>query len=240
MDMYDLLLAKKLGGGGGGGVTVEELDVSANNTYTAPEGKAYSPVVVNVPQTTVTELNATANGTYNAGAGAAYNPVVVNVSGGLTNVARGTFTATASDTAYEITTTYTGSGYPIALSIWPSEGSWCTGGSYRDLVKRYAIGFYALAKTNIGNAPTYTGADTTYDGTSINYWYKSSSSDASQLQAGSTNLNMSYNDVAGGSGSNNTVKIRSKTKISVFIIGTAYGYGFAPNVEYSYCVVYSS
>lgn len=32
----------------GGGVTVESLSVTANGTYTAPAGKAYSPVVVNV------------------------------------------------------------------------------------------------------------------------------------------------------------------------------------------------
>ena len=33
---------------GGGGVDVESLSVTANGTYTAPTGKAYSPVVVNV------------------------------------------------------------------------------------------------------------------------------------------------------------------------------------------------
>lgn len=33
---------------GGGSITVEELNVTENNTYTAPEGKAYSPVIVNV------------------------------------------------------------------------------------------------------------------------------------------------------------------------------------------------
>lgn len=37
------------GGGGGGDITVEALSVTENNTYTAPEGKAYSPVTVNVP-----------------------------------------------------------------------------------------------------------------------------------------------------------------------------------------------
>lgn len=35
-------------GGGGGSITVEELNVTENDTYTAPEGKAYSPVIVNV------------------------------------------------------------------------------------------------------------------------------------------------------------------------------------------------
>ena len=38
-------------GGGGGGVTVEPLSVTENGTYTAPSGKAYSPVTVDVAPT---------------------------------------------------------------------------------------------------------------------------------------------------------------------------------------------
>lgn len=34
--------------GGGGGITVKSLSVTENGTYTAPTGKAYSPVTVNV------------------------------------------------------------------------------------------------------------------------------------------------------------------------------------------------
>lgn len=37
------------GGEGGGDITVEALSVTENGTYTAPSGKAYSPVTVNVP-----------------------------------------------------------------------------------------------------------------------------------------------------------------------------------------------
>ncbi len=45
-----IALAKAIGGGGGGAsVTVETLNANENKTYTAPEGKAYSPVVVDVP-----------------------------------------------------------------------------------------------------------------------------------------------------------------------------------------------
>lgn len=49
MDLFDIVTARKLsGGGGGGGTTVEALSVTQNGTYTAPSGKAYSPVTVNV------------------------------------------------------------------------------------------------------------------------------------------------------------------------------------------------
>ena len=54
MDLYieNLALLKKMGGSGGGGssITVEPLTVTQNGTYTAPAGKAYGPVIVNVPQ----------------------------------------------------------------------------------------------------------------------------------------------------------------------------------------------
>jgi len=49
MNYFDILLAKKLNGGGGGGdITVESLSVTENGTYTAPSGKAYNPVTVEV------------------------------------------------------------------------------------------------------------------------------------------------------------------------------------------------
>lgn len=48
MNYFDILLAKKLNGGGGGDITVESLSVTENGTYTAPSGKAYTPVTVEV------------------------------------------------------------------------------------------------------------------------------------------------------------------------------------------------
>lgn len=48
-EMTDLIRLGGSGGGGGSPVTVESLTVTANGTTTAPSGKAYSPVTVNVP-----------------------------------------------------------------------------------------------------------------------------------------------------------------------------------------------
>lgn len=41
--------AKYGGGGGGGDVTVEAFTATDNGTFTAPTGKAYSPVTVSIP-----------------------------------------------------------------------------------------------------------------------------------------------------------------------------------------------
>jgi len=115
MELYDLILAKKLSGGGGGGdVTVESLSVTSNGTYTAPTGKAYSPVVANVPNTysagdegkvvssgaLVAQSSATydTNNTYDT---TLINSVTVNVSGGGSG-----FELIASD-EFEVSTTST-------------------------------------------------------------------------------------------------------------------------------------
>ncbi len=47
-DMLAYLMGKQAGGGGGD-ITVVSKSISANGTYTAPSGKAYSPVTVDVP-----------------------------------------------------------------------------------------------------------------------------------------------------------------------------------------------
>lgn len=107
MDLLSFMLGKAAGGGGGGSsVTVESLTVATNDTYTAPAGKAYSPVTVNVPNSysagdegkvvsngalvaqssdTVTE-----NDTYDT---TLINSLTVNVSGGGgSDVVTGTIT----------------------------------------------------------------------------------------------------------------------------------------------------
>lgn len=66
MNYYDLILAKKLGGGGGGSVTINPLSVSANGTYSAPTGTAYSPVTVSVSGGGVDTLAERLNNTLSA------------------------------------------------------------------------------------------------------------------------------------------------------------------------------
>ena len=80
MDIINYAIARKSAEGGGGqSITVEQLNVDQNGTYTPPQGKAYGPVNVDVPQPALETLNVTANGTYSAPSGKAYNEVDVDV-----------------------------------------------------------------------------------------------------------------------------------------------------------------
>jgi len=79
-----IALAKVVGGGGGGDITVESLTATENKTYTAPSGKAYSPVTVNVPGPTLITKTVTDAGTYAASSDNAdgYSSVNVNIANG--------------------------------------------------------------------------------------------------------------------------------------------------------------
>lgn len=78
--LKEMLFSNALVGGSGSNIDVEELNVTENGEYYDGDNVAYSPVNVNVPQTTVTSLSATENKTYTAPAGTAYSPVTVNVA----------------------------------------------------------------------------------------------------------------------------------------------------------------
>ena len=72
---------KRAAKGGESSITVESITITNNGTTTAPTGKAYTPITVNV-QPNVGAKNITANGTYTASADNldGYSSVTVNVS----------------------------------------------------------------------------------------------------------------------------------------------------------------
>lgn len=120
------------GSGGGGGITVEALSVTQNGTYTAPTGKAYSPVTVNV-----------------SGGG-----------GGASNVVTGTFTGTTTGAAMTVDIQNSGNKRPIAFFIYPSAGMYNPNGTFYNALQRYAIlSFFAVR--NVLPIPTDDNAGTT-------------------------------------------------------------------------------
>ena len=133
MDLFDLLLYKSVagdsGGGGGGEISTQSLNVSANGTYRAPTGKAYTPVNVNVPnsyaasdegkvvsngalvsQTAHAEV--TANGTYDT---TDNNSVVVNVPQGITPTGTKTINISANGTTTEDVAAYASAQIVVAI-----------------------------------------------------------------------------------------------------------------------------
>lgn len=159
--------------------------------------------------------------------------------GGSSRVVSGTFKGTDAQkgTAVEISLPYSGSGYPITLLIFPSEGSYCPNGDFYNLVQRYAIDVFSAVKTEIENAPSYTGANSN-DHMTVQYRSKGSATQATSYTGGASMSVEVFSSSAPSANTTSVAKIKAKDKLVVYIASTSYG--FAAGIEYTYVVYYSS
>lgn len=165
--------------------------------------------------------------------------------GGVSNIVTGTFKGTTTGAAMDVTLNYSGSGYPIAVIIQPSEGSFnSTTGTFYSALQRYALALFFAAKTQTTTTPTYTGSGDN-NKTATYRIYKSSASTATSQSTGTStgliNVVYTYNNsdaVSSGGAGANAVRFKSATKMSLYIASNSYG--FMANIEYTYYVIYSS
>lgn len=160
--------------------------------------------------------------------------------GGASNVVTGTFKGTTTNAAMDVNLAYTGSGYPIAWMIYPSEGTYNSSGTFYALVQRYALQMVACVKIDSNNTPSYpSSADSAaFDRATLLYRYKNSTSSSTNYSQSGQPSPVLYLDDDAASTNYRYAIMRSNKKMSVFIAGTSYG--FAANIEYTYCVIYSS
>lgn len=96
MNLFDLCVYKNLNKESGGDVDVSSLVATENKTYNAGEGKAYNPVVVNVPEPVLDSITINENGHFTPPAGTdGYDDITVYVpyvTQGTTINENGTYT----------------------------------------------------------------------------------------------------------------------------------------------------
>lgn len=147
--------------------------------------------------------------------------------GGASNIVTGTFKGTTTNTAMEVTLSYSGSGYPIAALFFPNEGAYNANGSFGPLVQRYAYQILTLIKNDTSTSTGNFTASARYKSQAATSYTNSSSAQYNFID--NTNASASTTGIA---------KLKTSTKLSVFIAGTSYG--FAANIEYKYVIIYSS
>lgn len=155
--------------------------------------------------------------------------------GGASNIVTGTFKGTTTGAAMDVTLNYSGSGRPVAVLIFPSEGAYNSSGTFYNTLQRYAACTYVGVCYSTSASPSYTTVNDAY----ITVLYKSSASTARTLSY----TNFSANDLlsntsATGASAPGIVKITSATNMSVYIASSSYG--FMANIPYTYQVIYSS
>lgn len=152
--------------------------------------------------------------------------------GGGSVCVHGTFTGTITGQAMDVSVDYSGNGYPIAVIVGTDDSN------FDSLVMQYAVKTISIVKWAWDVTPTYSGTS------NANYAmqarrYKGSSSDSSSYGGAITEAFTAFSNSDATSANTATVKIKDNTTLSVYIRGSS-AYGCAPNIEYSYYVVYSS
>lgn len=162
--------------------------------------------------------------------------------GGDSTVVRGTLKGTTANSRLTITIPYSGSGYPIAFTIFPSEGTYNdVSGTFYSLVNRYGIQVFTIVKSELTVAPTYATSGNQNYGT-VFCRYKSSSSNAtSYSQSYSNTVNTFSSSSAATSSATQCIRFTANKTLSVYVIGnTGTNYGVIKDIEYTYVVLYSS
>lgn len=167
---------------------------------------------------------------------------IASIPTGAKNYVTGTFkTGTTTGAAQEVTIPYTGSGYPIACLIYVKGGAYNNTSSgdtnWYNSVQRYAIGQWAMSKSNQTTTPTYGTSGAANQGVTMSI-FKNSTSTAttySRTSAMSTNTFSSSN---AGNTAATAVRFKSATKMSVYVASTSYG--LLADTEYTYHIIYSS
>lgn len=197
--------------GGGGGANIEALSITQNGTYTASGGVD------------------------------GYSPVTVNVSGGSSRIVTGTFNTGSKSGTKSLTIPYTGSGYPIAFEIYVKGGAYNPNiTAWYGVIQRYAVGVFAMVKSNTNVAPQYTAQSADIDGCVVFSMYKSSTSSATTYTRGfSSNAILFRPSNSSPSASNIDVAcMYSSTLLKYYVASTSYG--LLKNLDYDYFIVYSS
>ena len=155
--------------------------------------------------------------------------------GGLTNVAAGTFTGT-SNGEMTVNISYTGSGYPICVAIFPSDGG-SDSSTFGSTVQKLAISSQTYFKKDMTTQPNFSSNnDSKNVGISV-VRYKSSDSSATSYTASQNGAYM-YGSGNTSAGTHSCMLFSSATTLKVLISDSSNG--FMKNVEYKYVILYSS
>ena len=163
-------------------------------------------------------------------------------SGGVTNVATGTFTtgSTGGSTG-SVSLDYSGSGYPLAVLVFVATGLSDTSTDWYTTIARYDVGLVAMVKAVTSTTPTYATSGEANYGT-ISYLYKSSTSSAtSYSRTGSQTANTYTSSSTNASTGSSMIRFKGNGKTLSYYVGnrSSSTYGLARSTTFRYIVLYS-
>lgn len=157
--------------------------------------------------------------------------------GGATNIVTGTFKGTTAGQNLDITVPYTGTGYPILLTIYVTGGNTA---EYAQLNQRYAVFMVTYVKADTSQAPTYSAGAQDHAFMMTRYKYAAGST----LSSNDYDDKVLYSSATPGGSYSTMVYIKSATTFSVHMAqysgAASSSYGLKEGIEYTYVIQYSS
>ena len=188
--------------------------------------------------TLVTKL-ITENGTYNAASDNAdgYSSVTVATQ---PKIVTGTFEGSSAEkgSAKSVTIPYTGTGYPVAGLIYPSNGTNKSGDTFASLVQDRVEVMFSFIKQDVTSAPSYANNNADENKYTVGAVYKYSTTTPLSYSSGKSEGAPLANEYAASNTYANCVRFTSNTTMTVYIADTTYG--FPDGVEYTYWIIYSA
>lgn len=212
---------------------------SVTNTtgYITGSTKTGTAVSVSASELVSGTLSVTSNDTYDV---TNYASVSVNVptgGGGSSNIVEGTFTTGSSAGYTNISTGYTGNGYPISCIVVVEGGAYVSGTDWYNAIQRYAVGQWTMTKSDFSSTPTYTTSGTQNQGVTTAIYKNSTTSETSYSRTSGMLTNVYSSSNASNTGAN-CVRLKSGNVLSYYT--NTSGYGLLQNTTYRYIITYSS
>lgn len=161
--------------------------------------------------------------------------VVVNVSGGggASNVVVGEFTCSSTKgTVQEVDIPYTGSGYPLSISVYVKGGKV----SYPTAYSSGCTAQWNGVKYDATTAPTYS---TSGDNNRISLVLVYSSSGSASYSSRTSSANANFFTTSNPSGASaSMIMFKSNKKMAVYVASNSYG--LVADTTYEYVIRYSS
>lgn len=208
-------------------------DITASDVTQGKIGYAQGQKVIGTAVAPTGSRTFTENGTFDV---TSIAEAVINVAGGggASNFVSGEFTTGTTEGKQTINIPYTGNGYPLVAMIYVKnpEGEWKT------FVGQNAIAQSIMVKNFPDIEPAYNGS-ADKDKSSCTSAYKSSATSSTAHKAvHNSAINMFNDSFSAASSSVNRAYFSSANQLNVYVRGTSYG--FAQDMTYGYCIIYTT
>lgn len=158
--------------------------------------------------------------------------------GGASNIVHGEFTTQSSAGVQTVNIPYSGSGYPLMCYIVVKGGAYVSGTDWYNSMQRYAIGVWACSKSVMSSSPTYGTSGKQNQAVTMSIYKNSTSSSTSYTRTSAMNTNTFTSSNATNAAAT-AARFKGNAKTLSIYVNTS-SYGFLPNTDYEYWVIYSS